>query len=97
MFRYKAFISISGLGLLICLNSPALAVPITDEHNLYAQSSESWWESFVRRLRGRPSDTGRAGTAGQGGANRDRCPYTTEELVAIVPVSAETGIPYVEP
>jgi hypothetical protein len=63
---------------------------------LYAQNNEGFWENLVRRLGGRPSDNERAGTAGQGGANRDRCPYTTEELVAIVPVSAKSGIPYVE-
>ncbi len=96
MFRRSSLISIAGLGLLIWVNSPAIAAPIADEHNLYAQNSESWWEGLVRRLRGRPRDTERSGTAGQGGANRDRCPYTTEELVAIVPVSAESGIPYVE-
>ncbi|NJL47885.1 MAG: DUF928 domain-containing protein [Leptolyngbyaceae cyanobacterium SM2_5_2] len=66
---------------------------------LYAQTNrqEGYWNNLWRRFTGRPSPTATSGSTSKGGANHDRCVYTTEELVALVPASAETGIPYLEP
>jgi hypothetical protein len=66
---------------------------------LYAQVNrqEGFWSSLWRRLTGRPSGMGTSGSTSKGGANHDRCLYTTEELLALVPTSTETGIPYLEP
>ena len=66
---------------------------------LYAQrpQSEGFWVRTWQRLRGRPAPSQRSGSTGRGGANHDRCLYTTQELVALVPTAAETGLPYLEP
>lgn len=81
------------LFLTCILASPLSATPIE-----YAQNNEeSTWENIVRRIFRRPSEDERSDSAGSGGANHDRCLYTTEELVAIVPISSETQISYLEP
>lgn len=49
-----------------------------------------------RRFTSRPKRDERPATVGRGGANRDRCPYTKQELIALVPVSSNTGLPYFE-
>ena len=91
MLRSGSIIRISLLILLLGV-SPALYSPWG-----YAQNAGgNWWGKTWRRLTGRPGENERTNSAGRGGANRDRCPYTTEELVAIVPVSAKSGIPYLE-
>jgi hypothetical protein len=84
------------LGLMI---PPGLANSPTYAQTTYAQGNreEGYWANAWRRLTGRPSRNARSGSTSRGGANHDRCLYTTEELVALVPVSAETGIPYLEP
>lgn len=86
--------TITRSSFLILLLSSSLAHP---SNIAYAQSSGgSWWEDVWRRLTRRPGEDERTGSAGGGGANRDRCPYTTEELIAIIPVAATNGIPYEE-
>ncbi|WP_204152034.1 DUF928 domain-containing protein [Leptolyngbya sp. CCY15150] len=86
------------LGLMLAI-SPTMASPDFSSPPLYAQSDsqEGFWSDLWRRLTSRPSPTATSGSTSQGGANHDRCLYTTEELLAIVPVSTETGIPYLEP
>ncbi|MFH7241384.1 MAG: DUF928 domain-containing protein [Spirulina sp.] len=78
-------------------NSPA-SDPVADTI-LYAQGnqSEGFWVRTWQRLRGRPAPSQRSGSTGRGGANHDRCLYTTEELLALVPTAADTGLPYLEP
>ncbi|MBD2427326.1 DUF928 domain-containing protein [Phormidium sp. FACHB-1136] len=81
-------------------NSPSLANPhpIPDPM-IYAQGAqpEGFWVRTWQRLRGRSIPNQRSGSTGRGGANHDRCLYTTEELLALVPTAAETGLPYLEP
>lgn len=81
----------------IALPSPASA--LATESALYAQRdrSEGFWANQWRRFRGRPNRNARSGSTSNGGANHDRCLYTTEELLALVPTAAETGVPYLEP
>lgn len=66
---------------------------------IYAQRNqpEGFWTRTWQRLTGRSAPSQRSGSANRGGANHDRCLYTTEELVALVPTSAETGLSYLEP
>lgn len=87
------------LGLSLPVFPTAASSQSSQPELLYAQANrqEGFWGNLWRRLAGRPSDTGTSGATSKGGANHDRCVYTTEELLAIVPVSAETGIPYLEP
>lgn len=51
---------------------------------------------LLRRFTSRPKRNQRPETVGRGGANRDRCPYTDQELIALVPTSENTGLPYLE-
>jgi hypothetical protein len=86
------------LGLMLVI-SPTIASPHLASPPLYAQSEnqEGFWSDLWRRLTSRPDTTATSGSTSKGGANHDRCLYTNEELLAIVPVSADTGIPYLEP
>ena len=53
-------------------------------------------ERILRRFTQRPKRDARPATVSRGGGNRDRCPYTDQELVALMPESEETGLPYLE-
>lgn len=58
--------------------------------------TQNFFQRIWRRFTDRPKRDERPATVGRGGANRDRCPYTKQELVALVPVSSNTGLPYLE-
>ncbi|MFK8184887.1 MAG: DUF928 domain-containing protein [Phormidesmis sp.] len=50
------------------------------------------WDRFVSR----PSRDQRPETIGRGGANRDRCPATEQELTALVPMTDTSEVTYLE-
>jgi len=67
-------------------------MPFSSSEAFAQNRVQKLWRRFVNR----PSRTQRPETVGRGGGNRDRCPFTDQELTALVPVSEELGLSYVE-
>ena len=99
MIRKQQLFPVAVLLSFVLIALPGLAHFTPQGHDLYAQQtqSEGFWGDLWRRLTGRPRPMATSGSTSRGGANHDRCVYTVEELVALVPTSDETGIPYLEP
>lgn len=81
-----------GLILMPLLATPGWANTTQYAQRLRGNAIQRAWQRLTRR----PQENQRSGTLGRGGANRDRCPYTEQELIAVIPVSLESQIPYIE-
>jgi hypothetical protein len=90
------FKGISALLIWSALVLPLGATEISDDIYYIQARRENFFRRTWRRLTRRPRENQRSSTVGRGGANRDRCPYTAEELVAVIPVSPESQTPYLE-
>lgn len=77
------------LGVLSIL---CFVTPFTFQLAHSQNASQRVWQRFVSR----PSRDQRPGSVGRGGANRDRCPFTRQELTALVPLAEDLRTSYLE-